>query len=152
MSKEGYLTIGFTFLTLIIGFIQWIHPVMPPIIGWPIVVLLTIAAIIAFILAIKKRDEVDKKQSKELYSDKWESYEKIVDLCKQLDKVHGDERMTIRKEILREGGHLNRPIQKMIDIFLPAEAECEELGMSKEINTEKLISDISKIMHRKYKR
>ncbi len=49
MSKEGYFASALGLLAIVVAILQAMYPVIPPYIGWPIVVVLGIAAIVLFI-------------------------------------------------------------------------------------------------------
>lgn len=56
MQKETYYGFVFALVAIIWTVVQSMYPLIPPIIGWPIVGILGILAVLFFILGVRKKD------------------------------------------------------------------------------------------------
>lgn len=56
MSREGNIFVAIAILALIVGVVQMTVPQIPPYIGWPIVGILVILALIFLIIGIRKKE------------------------------------------------------------------------------------------------
>ena len=61
MSREGYLGLGLGVLDIIFGVLQSMFPVIPPIVGWPIIALLGLVAFVLIDKGIREKGETGKQ-------------------------------------------------------------------------------------------
>jgi len=65
MPREGYFGLAVGLLAIIAGVLQGMYPVIPAIIGWPIVAILGFAAFVLCDIGIRKK-EYEKTQNREV--------------------------------------------------------------------------------------
>ncbi|MFC1977989.1 hypothetical protein ACFLWS_06995 [Chloroflexota bacterium] len=152
MSREFRFALGLALLAIVAVVVQMIYPIIPPLVGWPIIGVLGVGAIYFLATGVKDKEhikEVDKPYSKE-----WGHYKTLTNLFISLKGVSRGDRGDVLDNISRELVELDDDeLRAWVDIFLDAEAEAVRYGLKANNAMVRRVLDMTrKRMKKRYKR